>query len=314
MEKPDIVVVGSCMKDLVCYVSSFPAPGETVSCHKFETGFGGKGANQCVMAAKLGATAVMVAKVGDDDIGTATLENLSAHNICTDHVQRVTGIASGVASIAVNQSGENTIIIAPGANECMDTAVLDSARDVIQNAKVVVCQLEIPPPTVKAALLLAKQNGVRTIFNPAPAVNGLDETIYSVSDIVCLNETEASMLTEVQVTGVESAQKAAISLLSRDGPGAVVVTLGAQGVVYTERGKPGTHHVAAETVKAVDTTGAGDAFVGALAFFLAKYPSLSLESMIRRSAAIAAVSVQAPGTQTSFPSRAKLQESLFSEQ
>eukprot|EP00117_Sycon_ciliatum_P009502 scpid87770/ scgid0131/ Ribokinase len=194
MEKPDIVVVGSCMKDLVCYVSSFPAPGETVSCHKFETGFGGKGANQCVMAAKLGATAVMVAKVGDDDIGTATLENLSAHNICTDHVQRVTGIASGVASIAVNQSGENTIIIAPGANECMDTAVLDSARDVIQNAKVVVCQLEIPPPTVKAALLLAKQNGVRTIFNPAPAVNGLDETIYSVSDIVCLNETEVSFL------------------------------------------------------------------------------------------------------------------------
>ncbi|XP_069881385.1 ribokinase [Dipodomys merriami] len=309
-EEVAVVVVGSCMTDLVSLTSRLPKTGETIHGHKFFIGFGGKGANQCVQAARLGAKTSLVCKVGKDSFGNDYIENLKQNGISTEFTYQTKDAATGAASIIVNNEGQNIIVIVAGANLLLNTDDLKEAANVISRAKVMICQLEITPATSLEALTMAHSNGVKTLFNPAPAIADLDPQFYSLSDVFCCNESEAEILTGLMVDSPEDAGKAALILLQR-GCQVVVITLGAAGCVTLSQKEPVPKHIPTETVKAVDTTGAGDSFVGALAFYLAYYPSLSFEEMLKRSNFIASVSVQTAGTQSSYPYKKDLPPTLF---
>uniref|UniRef100_A0A8D0GNR0 Ribokinase n=1 Tax=Sphenodon punctatus TaxID=8508 RepID=A0A8D0GNR0_SPHPU len=280
--------------------SRLPKAGETIHGHKFFTGFGGKGANQCVQAARLGARTSIICKVR---IGSLLLN-------AVEYVGQTKAAATGAASIIVDSEGQNVIVIVAGANLLLDSEDLKKANHIICKAKVMVCQLEITPATSLEALKMAHANGVKTLFNPAPALADLDPQFYTHSDIFCCNETEAEIITGIPVGNPEDAGKVGLTLLER-GCKLVIVTLGAEGCVLVSVDERIPKHVPTGKVAAVDTTGAGDSFVGALAFYLAYYPHLSMEEVIKKSNFIASVSVQASGTQTSFPKRKDLPQDLF---
>ena len=303
--QPKICVVGACNIDLISYVPRMPALGETLHGTRFQMGFGGKGANQAVMAAKLGADVTMIAKLGRDVFGENTLKNFEQFGINTRHVHFTDQAFSGVAPIAVDPEGRNSIIIVTGANDLLTPAEIEAARPEIAAADVLVCQLEIPLEPNLAALRLARAAGVTTIFNPAPAKPELPEEVYRLSDVFCPNETETQLLTGMPVTTLEEAESAARVLLAR-GTGAVILTLGERGSLVVT--PDSAQHVPAQAVKAVDSTGAGDAYVGSLAYFLGLGQPL-LEAA-QRAGSIATRSVLKPGTQTSFPSRGDVPELL----
>lgn len=305
-----VVVVGSCMTDMVSLTTRLPKAGETIHGHKFFIGFGGKGANQCIQAARLGAKTAMICKVGKDSFGNDYLENFKKNNVCTDFVGQTGEAATGAASIIVNSEGQNAIVIVAGANLLLDSKDLERASGAISGSKVVVCQLEITPSISLEALKLAHASRVKTIFNPAPAIADLDPGFYTHTDVFCCNESEAEILTGVSVNSPKDAEEAATVLLKR-GCKLVIVTLGVDGCVLLSAEDSSPKHVPAEKVKAVDTTGAGDSFVGALAFYMAYYPDLGMEEMIKRSSSIASVSVQAAGTQSSYPFKKDLAQDLF---
>jgi ribokinase len=300
---PSVAVVGACNIDLISYVPRMPALGETLHGTRFQIGFGGKGANQAVMAAKLGAAVTMISKVGRDVFGENTLKNFQAFGINTRHVQTTGDAFSGVAPIAVDPQGRNSIIIVTGANDLMTVAEVEAARAEIAAADVLVCQLEAPLEVTLAALRLAREAVVRTIFNPAPAKSDLPEEIYHHTDILCPNESEAELLTGMSVSSIEHCQASARELLRR-GAGAVVLTLGERGCLVAT--SDSMTHLTAEKVNAIDSTGAGDAFVGSLAYFLAAGQTLS--DAAKKACAIATKSVLRAGTQSSFPSREELAE------
>lgn len=310
-EIPQVVVVGSCMTDLVSLTPRLPKAGETIHGSKFFIGFGGKGANQCIQASRLGARTAMVCKVGDDSFGNNYIENFKKNEVCTDFVFQTGAAATGAASIIVNAEGQNAIVIVAGANLLLNPKDLTKASAAICGARVMVCQLEISPAVSLQALKMAHKSGVKTIFNPAPAIAVLEPAFYTHSDIFCCNESEAEILTGIQVKSPVDAGTAGSVLLER-GCHLVLVTLGGEGCVIVSKDDPKPKHIATQKVTAVDTTGAGDSFIGALAFFLAHYPQLSMEEMVKRSNHIAAVSVQAAGTQTSYPYRKDLPEDIFS--
>lgn len=296
----DVVVVGSCMTDLVSYTPRQPKPGETIHGSRFMMGFGGKGANQCVMAAKLGARAAMVAKLGKDTYGDSTLENFKKVGINTDHVHQTTEASSGVAPIIVSEDGQNSIVIVAGANLLLGEGEVRKAEEMIRSAKVLICQLEVPPSTSLAALRIAKVHGVFSIFNPAPAMKELDPAFFSLCNVFCANETEAELLTGVEVQDVSSAKKAA-AILKGKGCEQVIITLGDKGSVLTSPEHDGLH-VPVQPITACDTTGAGDAFIGALAYYRAHLPMLPLPEAVQRANTVASISCQSSGTQSSFPS------------
>jgi len=299
----NVCVVGAANLDLVSYVPRLPRVGETLHGSRFQLGHGGKGANQAVMAAKLGATVTMVCKLGRDVFGERTLENFRAVGVDTAHVGFTDEAFTGVAPIAVDAEGRNAIIIVTGANDLLSADDLERARPAIARAGVLVCQLELPVETSLAALAIAREEGVRTIFNPAPAREELPAELYALSDVICPNEPETQLL-----TGLPAGEKAARELLAR-GAGAVVLTLGERGCLVVEGGE--AVQVPAEAVRAVDTTGAGDAFVGSLAAFLAA--GRGLVDAAGRANRIAAISVQARGTQASFPSAGELPAELLAD-
>ncbi|KAM4680673.1 ribokinase isoform 2-T3 [Amazona ochrocephala] len=302
----EVVVVGSCMTDLVSLTTRLPRAGETILGHKFFIGFGGKGANQCVQSARLGAKTSLICKVGKDSFGNDYVENLKKNAF----VGQTADAATGTASIIVNSEGENVVVIVPGANLLLNFEDLKMASDVICKAKVVVCQLEITPAVSLEVLKMARASGAKTLFNPAPALADLDPQFYTHSDIFCCNETEAEILTGIPVGNLEDAGKVGRMLLER-GCKLVIVTLGAEGCMMISVEEPIPKHVPAGKVRAMDTTGAGDSFVGALAFYLAYYPKLSIGEMIRNSNYVASVSVQAAGAQSSYPYRKDLPQNLF---
>uniref|UniRef100_A0A8D2ISK1 Ribokinase n=1 Tax=Varanus komodoensis TaxID=61221 RepID=A0A8D2ISK1_VARKO len=283
-----------------------PKAGETIHGHRFFTGFGGKGANQCVQAARLGAKTLMICKVGKDSFGNDYIENF-----------RKNGIPTGknftfklVFICFLSFLGQNFIVIVAGANLLLDSNDLKRAAHVISKAKVMVCQLEVTPAISLEALKMAHTNGVKTLFNPAPALTDLDPQFYTYSDIICCNESEAEILTGIAVGNTEDAGRVGQTLLQR-GCKTAIVTLGPDGCVMVSTKEPVPKHLPAKKVTAVDTTGAGDSFVGSLAFYLASYPSLPLEEILVKSNFIASVSVQATGTQTSYPYRKDLPQDLF---
>ncbi|XP_067420890.1 ribokinase isoform X2 [Emydura macquarii macquarii] len=297
----EVVVVGSCMTDLVSLTTRLPKAGETIHGHKFFIDFGGKGANQCIQAARLGAKTLMICKVGKDSFGNDYIENFKRNGISTEFVGQTEDAATGAASIIVNSEGANLLL---------DSEDLKRAANAISKAKVIICQLEIASSISLEALKMAHSNGVKTLFNPAPALAELDPQFYTHSDIFCCNESEAEILTGIPVGNPEDAGKVGLVLLER-GCKLVIVTLGPEGCVMISVEEPIPKHIPAGKVTAVDTTGAGDSFVGALAFFMACYPHLSMEEVIRKSNFIASVSVQASGTQSSYPYRKDLPQDLF---
>ncbi|KAL7639203.1 UNVERIFIED_CONTAM: hypothetical protein RMT77_010737 [Armadillidium vulgare] len=299
--KPSVVVVGSCMIDLISYTEVLPKAGETIFGSSFKIGFGGKGANQCVAASRLGCETALVACVGDDTFGENYLKSLDDDGINKEYVTTVGNVSTGVATIVVDGKGENSIIIVGGANQKMTINDVLKAESVIKNSKVVVCQGEIAEASTKMALSLGRKHEVLTLMNAAPADSNMDKEIYALSDIFCVNETEAEILTGVKVNSITEAKRAC-ELLKEKGCLEVIITLGSEGAVY--HWKEGLEHIPAPRINnVVDTTGAGDAFVGALSYFLSQSSELSRSEMIKRSCEVASVSIQSKGTQTSFPHR-----------
>ena len=295
MNVPRIVVVGSVNTDMVVKSPRLPLPGETVTGGRFIMAAGGKGANQAVAAARLGAAVALVARVGTDVFGDQSISSLRGERIDTGHVFRDPDHATGVALILIDDRGENAISVASGANHALSPADIERAAGLVRAADVLMLQLEVPLATVAAAARIAADAGVPVILDPAPAVPLPAELLRRVT---CLtpNEIEAERLSGVAVVDDASARQAALRLLEA-GPRHVVITRGAAGALVADRDGvrliPGTH------VDAADTTAAGDAFNGGLAAALAA--GEPLVEAVRRAAMVGALSVTKMGAQPSLP-------------
>jgi ribokinase len=292
--RPRLAVVGSLNADLTLLVGRLPGPGETVlSSAPGTVGFGGKGANQAAAAAAFGAAVTMIGRVGDDDVGEQIRGDLRDRGVDVSQVRTTPGARSGGATIAVNPSGENLILVDPGANAELRPA--DILGDVLDQAAAVLLQLEIPVETVAAAARIA---GVPVVLNPAPAVP-LDSDLLAHVNVLVPNQTELALL----AGAAPPAGLAATAALARKLPGTldVVVTLGADGALVVPRDGGPVTHIAAPVVTAVDATGAGDCFCGTLAVALAG--GISLADAARVSVAAAALSVTGAGARGLLPGR-----------
>jgi ribokinase len=293
---PAIAVVGSLNIDLISYVARVPAAGETVIGNRFQMGFGGKGANQAVMAARLGARVSMVGALGDDVYAGMTFDNLAAQGVDATNVARVAG-SSGVAPIWVEGDGQNRIIVVSGANDLVDPEAAAAAVRSMAGVRVVVGQLEIPQRVTTAAFLAAREVGAVTILNPAPAA-ALDPELVAAADWLIPNETEFAILSGLEASPADD-DAPLRDFAGRLAP-RLLVTLGSKGAAVV--GADGAvMRVPATPVKAVDTTGAGDAFVGAFAYGLAA--GIDEVAAIRLGIACASDSVTRTGTQSSCASR-----------
>jgi len=296
-QAPHIVVVGSSNMDLVVKTARIPVLGETILGGDFLMVPGGKGANQAVAAAKLGAHVHFVARLGDDLFGRKSLANFEQEGVDTTHVTLSEGVASGVALITVDAEGNNVIVVAPGANSVLSAEDVERAAGEIRGAGAVVAQLEVPVETVQHAVQLAQKADVPFILDPAPACPLPAELLGRVA-VLTPNETEARILTGVEVCDESSARAAAERLLA-SGVKAVVVTMGATGFLWADA--EAMAFVSAPKVNAVDATAAGDAFTGSLAVGLAQ--GQSLREAATFAARAAALSVTKMGAQPSMPTR-----------
>ena len=299
--QPHIAVVGSANVDLTTFTDRFPRPGETIFGRRFHVGYGGKGANQAVAARLCGARVSMIARVGDDLFGKATVENFAARGVDTTRVLITQGVSSGVAPIFVDSTGQNRILVVKGANDHLLPADIDGAAPLLRQADAIVLQLEIPLETVYYTLRFARANGIRAILNPAPG-QPLDLAELAQADYVIPNETEAEALTGMPVNNIHEARACAVHLL-RGGVRRVIVTLGANGALCA--GADRVDHIPPFPVEAVDTTGAGDAFIGSFAAFLAAGEKET--DAIARANVYAALSTLGVGTQISFVTRDRLE-------
>ena len=295
---PSICVVGAALIDLIAYVPRLPALGETLHGSDFQSGFGGKGANQAVMAARLGAKVAIVTRVGRDRFGDEMLANFAEQGIDVTYVSVDDEAPSGVAPIAVAPNGDNSIVIVTGANDRLTAAAVERARPAIAAADVLACQLELPLEVTVAALRIAREASTTTILNPAPAAAELPRELYELSDVLCPNEPEAELLLG---RALGDPAQAASELRAR-GAGAVVLTLGERGCLVANA--DGVQAIPPVTVDAIDTTGAGDAYVGSLAVQLACGAPLAEAAAFANR--VAALSVTRRGTQASFPSASEL--------
>jgi ribokinase len=303
---PAICVVGSINMDLVFRTPRMPVVGETITGHEFVQIAGGKGANQAVAAARSGACTTLIACVGADAYGEQSLAGLKQDGIDTSQISIISDCATGVAGILVDDQGRNSIVIAPGANARLTPAHVLSK--VIQQAQLLICQCETPIETIQTAMQLAQQHGVKVVFNPAPAI-ALSNDIFKLVDYLIVNETEAGQLSGSIVTDIASAQVAARLLLARGGH-CVLLTMGEHGVCVATQTE--FHHIAALKVQAVDSTAAGDTFVGAFATAIGNgLTPLDAATQAQYSAALAVTKL---GAQSSIPHRAdveKFKESLL---
>jgi ribokinase len=298
-KRPRIAVVGSANIDLTTFTNQFPKPGETIFGQGFDLGFGGKGANQAVAARLCGAEVFMVARVGSDLFGPATIENFKKQGIDSTHVKQVAGLSSGVAPIFVEPNGQNRILVVKGANDALKPADVDAAAETLKSADCIVLQFEIPLETVYYTIQFARKQGIRCILNPAPAqpvaLAALKDLDYFVP-----NESEAETITGCSVQNVDEAKKCAEKLVA-SGIRRVIITLGANGSLLASR--DGSEHVPPFSVDSIDSTGAGDAFIGSFAVFLAEgVPEIEA---VRRANLYAGLSTTGVGTQKSFYDRAR---------
>jgi ribokinase len=290
-----IVVIGSSNTDMVVKCPRLPAPGETVLGGEFLMAAGGKGANQAVAAARLGAKVEFVARLGNDMFGDAALQGFEREGVGTRFIVRDADAPSGVALIFVDERGENEIVVASGANMRLSPADVDAAECAIRQAKVVVLQLEIPLETVEHAVNLSHRHGVPVILNPAPAQKLSHEVLSKIS-VLTPNEIELQLLTD---STEPSRERERAKRLLQTGVGTIIVTLGGDGALIVA--KEGSQQVPTFKVTAVDTTAAGDCFTGALAVALAEGKTIS--DAVRFACAAAAISVTRLGAQPSMPTR-----------
>jgi len=297
--RPRIAVVGSANIDLTTFTDRFPKPGETIFGQKFDLGFGGKGANQAVAARLCGADVFMVARVGSDLFGPATIENFKKLGIDTTHVKQVEGLSSGVAPIFVEPNGQNRILVVKGANDALKPADIDAAADTLKTADCIVLQFEIPLETVYHTIGFARKHKIRCMLNPAPG-QPVDMGALRDLDYFIPNESEAEVVTGIAVRSVDDAKKCAEKLVA-SGIRRVIITLGANGSLLA--GSGGSEHLPAFVVKSVDSSGAGDAFIGSFAVFLAE--GVPEHEAVRRANLYAGLSTTGIGTQKSFYDRAR---------
>jgi ribokinase len=295
-----VTVVGSLNMDLVVKARRLPRAGETVSGGTFDTFPGGKGANQAVAAARLGARVAMVGRVGGDAFGRQLVDALTRDRIEVSHVRADPGSATGVAFIGVDVEGQNMIMVAPGANARLTVANVNEAQDVIAGARVVLLQLEVPMEAVLRAAALARTGGAIVCLDPAPAAP-LPDALYASVDVITPNEVEAHLLTGVEICSPAGAERAAAALRDR-GPRVAVVKMGGRGAFYL--GPDGGGHVPAMPVNAVDTTAAGDAFAAALGVALGE--GTALGGAVAFATRVAGIKVTRMGAQPGMPTRVEV--------
>jgi ribokinase len=299
-----VVVVGSTNTDMTVRVPRIPALGETVLGRDFYITAGGKGANQAVAAARAGGAVFFVTALGTDEFGERALANFVREGINVDFVRRVPGVPSGVALICVDASGENSIAVAPGANEELRPEDVEPPARLIGGGDVILLQLEIPIDTVEATARMAMEQGARVILNPAPA-QPVPDSVFELVSTLTPNEVEVEQLTGFGLNDESGLQRAAAALHER-GVRDVLITRGARGVFVSTGGV--SEVVPAFTVDTVDTTAAGDVFNGALA--VAFVEQRSLPDAVRFASGAAAISVTRPGAQAAAPHRAEIESFL----
>ncbi|MFQ5913414.1 MAG: ribokinase [Nitrospinota bacterium] len=310
-DSADIVVIGSANEDLVVRAHRLPRPGETVLGGELQEFFGGKGANQAVAAHRAGgggARVVFLGKLGADGRGDRYARYLESEGLDVSALRREKNTPTGVALIVVGPDGENLITVAPGANMRLSPGDIEGFKRAIQGAHVVLAQLEVPRETVESAFRRAARAGVRTLLNPAPAPEGgLSDELLSLTRVLIPNRPEAGAFTGIEIASAEKAE-AACKALRESGPESVVITLGGDGAAFA--GPEGFGHIQPPCVGVVDTTGAGDAFCGALAVGLAE--GEDLPAAVRFACAAGALSCTVRGAQPSLPSRGRI-ESLLAQ-
>jgi ribokinase len=292
-------VVGSANIDLTTFADRFPNAGETIFGQRFDLGFGGKGANQAVAGRLCGADVFMVARVGSDLFGPATIENFKKLGIDTTHVKQVEGWSSGVAPIFVEPNGQNRILVVKGANDALKPADVDAAAEMLKSTDCIVLQFEIPLETVYYTVAFARKHGIRCILNPAPG-QPVDMGALAGLDYFVPNESEAESITGIAVRNIDDARTCANKLVN-EGIHRVIITLGAKGSLLA--GRESSEHVPAFAVRSVDSTGAGDAFIGSFAVFLAE--GIAEAEAVRRANLYAGLSTTGVGTQKSFCDRVR---------
>ncbi|WP_386698304.1 ribokinase [Lonepinella sp. MS14436] len=311
--KKTLTILGSINADHVISVPHFAKPGETLTGHHYHIAYGGKGANQAVAAARLSDENTQVnfiGCIGDDDIGRTMKNAFEQDGIHTQFIHQIAHQTTGIAMIQVAASGENSIVISAGANGCLDENIVEQSRSQIEQADLLLMQLETPLPAVIKAAQIAKNNGVKVVLNPAPAQKLPDKLLANLA-MITPNETEAEILTGVKVTDLESAVKSA-KIFHQKGIETVLITLGSKGVFVSRyvNHQGQQEIVAGFRVKAVDTTAAGDTFNGA--FLVALLDGKPLQDAIRFAHAAAAISVTREGAQPSIPTRAETLDFLKS--
>lgn len=299
-----VIVVGSLSMDLVLTVPRLPLVGETIKGDSFSNFVGGKGNNQALAAAKLGASVAMLGLLGKDNYGDIVLGNLQQNNVDCRHMLRTDKTGTGIANIWVGPAGENVIVIIPNANGALSPQLVEENKAIFDDAAVLLLQLEIPLETVTRAAKLARDCGVKVILNPAPApADGkLPAELLGCVDIIVPNETEAMLITGINPDTEENALRCAEKLLAM-GPGTVVLTLGARGALIVEQS--GNHQfISSFQVKVVDSTAAGDAFLGAMAAGLAD--NLTAGQAVKQGCAAGALACTRAGAAPSLPSKEAL--------
>jgi ribokinase len=295
---PRIAVVGSANTDLTTFSDTFPKPGETIFGTSFDIGFGGKGANQAVAARLCGAEVMMIAHLGNDLFGDATIKNFASFGIDTTHVRLVEGVSSGVAPIFVDPNGQNRILVVKGANDTVLPADVDAAAASLKTVDTIILQFEIPLQTIYYTVQFARKHNIRCIVNPAPA-QPVSLADLCAADYFIPNEHEAKAITGCPVHSLEEVKKCAAALL-QNGFCKVILTLGERGSLLVT--PDGAELIAPFAVAPKDTTGAGDAFIGSFSVFLAE--GLPEKEALSRANLYAALSTTHVGTQKSFPKRA----------
>jgi ribokinase len=297
LSRPKIVVVGSVNMDLVYRVARLPRPGETLTGVSFQQVPGGKGANQAVAASRLDADVALIGRLGDDDFGDSLLTALRRDRVNCERILKTAEVSSGMAMIGVEDSGQNSIVVIPGANGLVTPEDVLASESLFREAHALLLQFEIPLPSVVAAIQLARSHGVRVIVDPAPAQGDLPETLF-FADVLCPNETEAEALSGIRISTVADAMQAARRIHARSaGRMLVLITMGHRGVVQCDG--TGCVHVPPFAVNAVDTTAAGDAFAGAVAVALAR--GQSTDEAIRFASAAGALAATRRGAQPAMP-------------
>jgi ribokinase len=294
--------------DLVFRTPRMPLLGETITGDGFQQVPGGKGANQAVAAARQGAQVRFIGAIGDDSFGHHAARCLAGEGIVIEDVASAAGTPTGVAGIFVDGSGANSIVLAPGANQLLSVAQVEAAAPAIASAAFLICQLESPLASVMKAIEIARENDVQVVFNPAPAQPLSDELLACV-DYLIVNETEASQLSGIAVRDTHSATRAALALRER-GAGAVLLTMGEQGVLVAAPDHE--RFIPAVKVAVVDTTAAGDTFVGAFTVGVAR--GLAVDEAVTEAQYAAAFAVTKMGAQTSIPTREELLQLMLASQ